>query len=255
MTTTYLLEKAYGSFSNKTFEAMLRTLCKDLRAEIRVQGKTTRDWVQIEVTGEDEPVALRLLDREMGLAPVSRENVGKFSALRGKIVNSDISATELHVDIGVFAPRVYDAVVPLKRLQVQLADGKSLPLTRLIELFSLIDFAPLHVKILADLNVDKGMWQAELSEKQLLQFSDWLKSNLNRLIVLGASRKEVENAVDRAKHFRDIVKIEALGPFEHALVCKLGTDAVGLMPRLGSHLRRASFAPFSPRKIKEIVGW
>jgi len=255
VTTTTLLEKAYGSFSPRTMETMLSSLCKDLRVKIKVQGTTTRGWVQIEINGDDESVALRLVDREIGLAPISSDRVVKFSSLRGKVVDSGKSTAELRVDVGVSAPRVCAAFIPLQRLRAQLSDGKNLPLQRLIELFCLYEFASLHVKIVGDLNVEKGFWEAELSEAQLSRFSDWLGSNLDRLMVLGASYGEVEEAVNRARHFRDVLKIETLGPLEHAVQCKLGTDAVGLMPKLGPYLRLASLAPFSPRKIREEMKW
>jgi hypothetical protein len=72
-------------------------------------------------------------------------------------------------------------------------------------------------------------------------------------MVYGANSKEVVNAVERAYHFRDVSQIETLGPLEHALSCKLGTDAVGLVPKLGPHLAAANLAPFSPRKIKQLI--
>ena len=251
MTTAALLEKELGSSSFGKLEAMLSSVCKDLKVKVRVQGRTLGGWVQVEVTGEDESVALKLLDREVGLAPIRAERVARFSALRGKIVDSDRSTTALSVDVGVFAPAVYYAVVPLERLQAQLADGKNLPLQRLVKLFCLYEFMPLNVKITSDLNVKKEFWEAELSEMQLSVFSDWLSSNLDRLFVLNASRREVEEVVERARHSRDIVRIESLGLLEYALVCKLGTDAVGLVPKLGPYLRSASLAPFAPRRIKE----
>ena len=253
MTAITLLEKGYGSFSLPNLETMLSSVCEDLQVKIKVQGKTTRDWIRIEVTGEDESVALRLLDREIGLAPTSTESVGRFSAVRGKVIDSVRSTTELRIDVGVFAPKVCDAVIPCQRLQAQLADGENLSLQRLIKLFCLYDFTTLHIKIVADLNVEEGLWEAELSETQLYRFSDWLGSNLDRLIVLGARQREVEASVERSRHSRDVLRIETLGLFEHAILCKLGTDGVGLMPKLGPYLRHAYFAPFSPRKIKEEI--
>jgi hypothetical protein len=44
-----------------------------------------------------------------------------------------------------------------------------------------------------------------------------------------------------------------LGLFEHALVCKLGTDAVGLISKVGRGLRNARFVVFSPRKIRGFL--
>jgi hypothetical protein len=157
------------------------------------------------------------------------------------------------VDVGLSDSGIYDAFVPLWRLQAQLGDGKKMPLQRLIELFCLFDFMPLSIRIMSDLKHEKGVYEAELSEDQLSRFSGWLNSNLDRLMVFGASRSEVVNAVERAHHFRDVSQIETLGPMEHALLCKLGTDAVGLVPKLGPYLTAADLAPFSPRKIKQLI--
>lgn len=252
MTVVTLLEKAYGSFSTRSFENMLRDLCGDLKIRVAVQGTSTRGWVKINVSGEDEAIALRLLAREIGVA-ASTEGVDGFSVLRGKVIDSAKSRTDLYVDIGLSDSGIYDVFVPLWRLQAQLGDGKKIPLQRFVELFCLFDFAPLSIRIVSDLKHEKSACEAELSEDQLSRFSNWLDSNLDRLIVFGASRNEVTNAVERAHHFRDVSQIEALGPLEHALSCKLGTDAVGLVPKLGPYLRAANLAPFSPRKIKQLI--
>jgi len=249
-----LLEKAYGHFSAQSFEPLLKSLCKGLRVQVKVKGKTAQEWVQVEVNGEDESVSLQLLNSEFGLSPNNAENVEKFSVLRGRIVDSGKTAAELRVDVGVFAPKVVYAKVPLQSLQAQIADGKRLPLQRLTQLFCLLEYVPLHVKIVDfDLKVENEAFLAELSERQLALFSDWLRSSLDRLVILGAQHSNVEYAVEASRHTRDVVKIESLGWLEHAIVCKLGTDAVGLIPAIGRFLRTATLAPFSPRKIRQIV--
>jgi len=249
-----LLEKAYGHFPAETFEPMLKSLCKGLKVQIKVKSKTAQEWVQVEVNGEDQSVALQLLKSEFGLAPNNVDNVEKFSILRGRIVDSGKTSTELYVDVGVFAPKVVYAKIPLQSLQAQLADGKKLPLQRLTELFCLLDYVPFHVKIVdTELVGGNEAFSAELSERQLALFTDWLRSSLDRLMILGAQYSDVERAVEASRHFRDVVKIESLGWLEHTIVCKLGTDAVGLIPAIGRILRKATLAPFSPRKIRQIV--
>jgi len=232
----------------------MTALFKNLKVKTSVRSAANTGWVQIDITGEDEEAALSLLDHEIGLAPTSAENVGKFSALRGRVVNPIESRNELRVDLGVFEPRIYCAAIPLSRLQAQLSDGVRLSIERLIELFCLHEYAPIHVKILDTLDPERGYWEAELSELQVSRFSEWLESNLDRLIVLGASLSEVEVAVERAGHFRDVVKVEPLGPYEHSILCKLGTESVGLIPKLGPYMGSADLASFSPRKVKQVIG-
>jgi hypothetical protein len=54
---------------------------------------------------------------------------------------------------------------------------------------------------------------------------------------------------------RDTVGIEALGFFERAIVCKLGTDAVGLISKVGRNLKNATFAVFSPKKVLDFFDY
>jgi hypothetical protein len=156
--------------------------------------------------------------------------------------------------VGVFSPRVCDAVVPLKSLQAQLADGKELSLQQISELFCLCDNLPLKVKVVGGVEVGKKRVEAELSEAQLSQVKRWIRSSLDRLLVLGAPFSDVERAVYASKHARDVVRVESLGLLEHVVVCKLGTYAVGLTPRFGRFLSDAVLAPFRPGKIREFVG-
>jgi hypothetical protein len=253
MPTITLLEKFYGAFNQQRFQTKLASLCKDLKVEAKVVGKTSRGWVQVELTGEDERVAIEFLNHEIGVAPVSIDKVKKFSTVKGKIISASEKKQELTVDIGVYSPRVYDASIPLERLQAQLADEKKLPLHRLIELFCLRDYAPLYVKLAGDVKPEHDLIEAELSETQLSKLTQWMNSSLDRLISLGATLSQVVHAIRVCGHKRDVVRVEALGLLEHAVVCKLGTDAKGLTPKLGPHLYKATLAPFSPRKILQII--
>lgn len=249
-----LLQKAYGDYRAEAIEPALKSICQGLRVQVKVKGATPQGWIQVEVNGEDEAVALQLLSNEFGLAPKEVASVEKFSVLCGRIVDSRRATSGLFVDVGVFEPKGVYAYIPLKSLQAQLADGQGFPLQRLVQLFCFLDYVPLYVKALdVESNAGNGAFLAELSERQLAIFNDWLGSMLDRLVILGATRREVKRAVDTSRHFRDVVKVESLGWLEHVLVCKLGTDAVGLIPAIGRMLRFASMAAFSPRKIEHAV--
>lgn len=254
MPTVTLLQKVYGSFSPKTFEPLFRSLCRGLRVRLEVVGETDRGWIEIEVSGEDESAALNLFDKEMGLAPTSIDKLKKFSVLRGKIFSFGHSEDELYVDIGVFSPQTCDAVIPLQSLQAQLTDGKRLSLPQLAELFCFCVNMPVKVKVVDDIDTEGKRVAAELSEAQLAQIARWIRSSLDRLVVLGVPLSKVKHAVRTSKHARDIIRIEPLGLLEHAVLCKLGTDAMGLVPRLGSFLPGATLKSFSSRKIRGLVG-
>jgi hypothetical protein len=253
MPAVTLLEKVYPPFSPKMFEAKFTSLCEDLRVRLAVAGRTDRGWLQIDVSGEDETAALNVLDREIGLAPVYSDSLEKFSTMKGRVVSPRRGRVDLHVDVGVFSPQIIDAAIKLENLQAQLADGKKLPLKKLIEIFCLQENFPLEIEIVGSPNVQNGCVEADLSEGQLSRIAEWIRSSLDRLIILGATFSDVENAIKKSKHSRDIIKIEFLGLLEHAVECKLGTDAVGLIPKLGPLLSAATLVSFSPRKIGRTI--
>jgi len=254
MPTVTVLEKLYGSGSPAAFEKLYSGLIRGLRVQLRFVGTTDRGWIQLDVSGDDETAALSLIDRETGLAPASLDNLKKFSVLQGKIVFSNKNADELHVDLGAVSPNVLEATISEKRLHAQLADCKEVPLQKLVELFCLYDNVPLEVKIASDAKAGSKTVEAVLSDAQLSLFSRWVRSRFDRLIILGSLLSEVERAVKLSRHSRDIIKAEPLGVLEQVVLCKLGTDAVGLIPKLGRYLKSAVLVPFSPKKIVETIG-
>ena len=110
----------------------------------------------------------------------------------------------------------------------------------------------MNIKILS-VDVAQNHIEAMLSEKQLLQYENWKKSLLHRLVILGARLQDVDLAVEKTGCSRDVVSIESLGLLEHAVVCKLGTDAAGLIPKIGRRLPHAVLTVFNPNRILEFL--
>ena len=254
MPTVTVLEKLYGSGSPETFEKLYSSLIRGLEVKLRFADTTDRGWIQLDVSGKDETAALSLLEREVGLAPASYYAIKKFSVFHGKVVSSK-SDEELHVDLGLSSPKEYDAVISEKSLHAQLADGQEAPFRSLIELFCLYNNLPLEVKIAGEVEDESRIVDAVLSEKQLNLFHIFVRSRFDRLIVLGSLFSDVEDALNRSRHSRDIIKTESLGVLEQVILCKLGTDAVGLIPKLGRYLNKSAvLVPFLPKKIIETLG-
>ncbi|MFP3984503.1 MAG: DUF2110 family protein [Candidatus Bathyarchaeia archaeon] len=244
------LQKIYGELSLGRFEEILKGLCKDLTVVLTNLTVVENGWVKAAVSGEDEKAAIHFLDRKVGLAPIAAGNVQRFSILRGRIVFSGQSKTQVFVDVGVFSPYIVYATIPLQRLQGQLVDGKKIALERIVELFGLVNGFPLEIRVV---KAGKDMFEAELTEKQLEFYGTWVDSRVDRLIVLGAVGERVKKAIRKARLIRDVVRVKQLDISEHVLVCKLGTDAKGLVPKLGVWLPKVGFACFSPRKILELA--
>lgn len=252
MSTLTLLTKIYDESQLKLVDKNLASLFEGLKVVVKVCGVTFSGWVQIDVSGEDETVALRYLSEKIGFCPSNMGNLSKFSTVDGRIAAMNRSKNELNVDVGIFSPHIINAVIPLQRLQAQLFDGRKSALKKIVDLYGFCENLPLNIKIV---NVDKenNYIEAELSHKQQVVYDNWTKSLLDRLLVLGASFAEVKLVLEKAGFSRDVVSIEPLGMFEHAVTCKLGTDAAGLIPRIGRNLPNATLSVFNPRKISAFL--
>jgi hypothetical protein len=246
MPTVTLLAKAYTDSQFKHVHSLLNARIRGLNAKVEVSGITPRRWVRVVVSGEDEAVALRYLAEKIGICPESQSQLCKFSSIKGSIVSMDKNG--VGVDVGILAPKIVDAEVSLSRLQAQLADGKKVALDKITTPYGFCESLPLAVKILSN-DEEARRIEAMLDEKQVAQYRDWTKRLLDVLVVLGASSEEVNSALKATGSGRDIVTVEPLGLFEFAVVCKLGTNARGLIPQIGRSLRHARFSIFSPRRV------
>jgi hypothetical protein len=250
-----VLEKIYGlqkALAQKVFEEQLASQLFGIDARAVVTRNKSRNWVQIGITGSDLRVATHYLDKRFGIAK-------EFSSLqlpvvlRGKIVDSGKVGYGLYVDVGFFSQEPIDVLIPLHRLRSHLVDGKKMSIKEIINLFCLHDNLPFIVRLI---NADKKrnhVW-AEPADEQINRFRKWSTTHSDRVIVLGAHLEQIQHAISASNLQRDVVKIDELGFLEHSLLCKLGTDAPGVIKILGQHLPRVPLYTFSPRKIVNAVG-
>jgi hypothetical protein len=252
MTTLTLLTRIHSVNQLNQIDKALKLSFEGLDVEAKILGVVAERWVQVALEGEDEGIAANYITKEVGFCPASFENVRKFSTLKGYITNPEKSREELSVDMGVFQPKIVYATMSLPYLQAQLMDGRKIALRKIVELFGFCEGLPLNVKV-ARVNEEESRIEAELSMRQVEKYDDWQESLLDRLIVLGSSTHEVKTAYELARLERDVISVESLGMFEHALVCKLGTDAAGLISKVGRILKSARFAVFNPRRISGFL--
>ncbi len=233
MTTLTLLTKIKDDSQLKQIGEALKVPLEELEVEVKMLGTAAGGWVQVELSGEDEEIATNYLIQKVHLCPSSLDNVKKFSTLKGYI--QKIGKNELTVDVGVFQPEIVHATVPLLHLQDKLVDGRKIALKKIAELFGFFEGLPLNLKV-KEVDGEESRIDAELASKQIRQYAVWRESLLDRLLVMGASLIKVEETIKHAKLYRDVIDVEPLGLFEHALTCKLGTDAAGLIPKVGRNL-------------------
>ena len=253
MVVLTLFVKARNAGQLARVQDLLTAEFKDLDVDVKVLGTPVNKWVQVSLSGEDEVLATNYVSKEIGTCPVSTTKIEGHTEVKGYITKVDFTKNEVEVDIGVFEPKITLATIALADLQAQLADGKKIDLKKIADAYGLHENLPLSVKI-GDKSLDAALLRAELSTSQIEKISNWRLSLLDRLIVLGSSSDDVQAVLQRTRLDRDIIDVQRLGLFEHALTCKLGTDATGLIPRLGRYMRNAVFVVFSPRRVSGLIG-
>lgn len=252
MTTLTLLTKAFNQGQLKQIEVSLQAAFEDLDVQVKVLGNPVNKWVQVEVSGEDESVAKSYMNKQIGTCPNSADNITVGSEFKGYIQKMDNSEF-LTVDVGVIEPKIIPATIPLASLQAQLVNGQVVPLKRIADLYAFYQDLPVNIKV-TEFNVEEGKMQAELSEAQVEKLKGWKNSLLDRLIILGTTADDVTVTLERTRLTRDVINTEALGLFEHVLTCKLGTDATGLISKIGRYMRNAKFVVFNPKKLAGFLG-
>ena len=251
MTTLTLLVKSSRAWQLKAIDEMLQTQFEELDVESRVLTNNKSRWVQIELSGEDETIATNYITKTYGACPVTVENAKALESLKGYISQIDNNKQELRVDIGVFEPKMAQAVLSVTSLQAALVNGKKLPLQQIAELFGLAEGVPVSVKVNWEHSSEEEL-SSELSEAQIEKLISWQLSLLDRLIVLGTSKETVTEVLERTHLERDVIDVEALSAFDFALTCKLGTDAAGVVPRMGRYMRGSVFVVFNADKSMEL---
>jgi hypothetical protein len=252
MTTLTLLVKASNIGQVKQIDELLKTQFTELDIEIEVSNNTANRWVQVSLSGEDENIATSYINKEIGTCHPNLENAKKSSVLRGYISKLDLTKQELSVDVGIFEPKIVLATVPLAILQTQLVEGRKVDLKKIAEIYGLVERSPLSIKPVSPITEVEGL-QAELAVEQVERLRSWQQSLLDRLIILGASIDKIENVLERTRLNRDVIEIETLGMFEHALTCKLGTNAAGLVSIVGRYLRNSVFVVFNAKKSLDFL--
>jgi hypothetical protein len=252
MTALTLLTKISNDNQLEQVGKALKFSFKGLEVEAEILGAVADRWVQIALAGEDEEIATNYVIKEIGLCPSNFGNVKRFSTLKGYIKNIGKNGGDLSIDVGVFQPKIVYATVTLRHLQAKLVDGRQLALRKIAELFGLCEGLPISVKVLG-LNEEESRIDAEMSSRQIRKYMVWRESLLDRLLVLGSSLTEVKAAIEHAQLKRDVIDVETLGLLEHALTCKLGTDAAGLIPRIGRRLKNARFSVFNAKTVVNFL--
>ena len=229
------------------FAARLDHELKELKGELNVsttlEGFSPNGWAQVNITGEDTEIMSELITNKFAIAHRELREIESQGDYGAEIIGPN--AKGLRFDLGIDT-RNLDCLIPSSNLNAQLADGKALPLRQVVENYCLYSGMRVGVRVQDKSNHVLEAW---LSDGFVDTIRDWVALGLDRIQVFECFRKEAELAVLKEHLTRDVVRIDSTTLTIQSIVCKLGTDAVGLIPKLGRILRKQPLKPFQPKKI------
>ncbi|AFL95435.1 hypothetical protein CL1_1236 [Thermococcus cleftensis] len=233
MEEVVILEKVYGDRSGfLKLDRKLRALLGDLEVEWKLSA-VKKNWVKVSLSGEDEEISANLVREEFGEVPYSLKNVEEGKTYRGRFIDLGKVGYGAYVDIGIFRPRPKDALLPLYYLKRAFGE---IPVRELIAKMGWVDNLPVEVVVT---DVEFGAREVELafSDAQLKRINSWLNDGHDKLFIAGTVSENVEKALIRTGHGRDVKRIEELGLMETLLILKKGTQAPGIIKEIGPHLK------------------
>lgn len=246
-----LKARAYGSFRGRilhTVESDISEMTRELDVSLSRLRTDNRNRIIIEIDGEDEEFVANVLSKEYGVITTA-DAISVDSVYSGHLVDTGKVGYGLYIDIGITTPMQVDALIPLFRLREQLSMEKT-SLREIARSVVLVDNLPVKVNI-TSVDTRGPKIEAELAEPFLKQLNKWVKDDHERLLVLGCTRKMLDEALKKSKHMEDIYRVEKLGSFEFSLRCKRSTRASGILAAIGPKMRGVPMHLFIPSEVRE----
>ncbi len=202
---------------------------------------TRRNWLQIQAKGEDAEAFLNLYREKFGEAPVQHSRLEKWDVLKGFVTGAGRVGFGVYVDLGILEPSPKDSLYPLHRMRAQLADGQTRSCRDILEENSIVDSFPVRVVVTG---IEGEKITVELADDTRELFLSWRKFPFDRVIAIGASRDAVDDAIRSVNLQYDVVRVESLALFVHSLLCKIGTEAPGVIAKVGGLLKGVGLSAY-----------
>ena len=221
-------------------EARLRDISSGLNVNVEMKGLTESRMPRIQVSGEDEEAFTEVLRHSLGIAPREYAEALRMPVLRGFVQKPSSQDDALLIDVGFRPSSPFQVVLRAERLRAQLFNGHDVPLRRMVERYGFFEDFPVELRIVST-DEDSRQTYVELSDRQWSTLVEWDRIPLDRIIAQDVLEPEVRREIRRINIERDLAAVESLSLGTHCLICKLGTNGRGLIPKLGPHLKARLF--------------
>jgi hypothetical protein len=231
-------------------EARLRRLSSGLDVSVQLQGFTGNGFVRAQVKGSDSEVFTELIKRKLGLAPSDLPDMevnDNFKAYVTKIISEQRG---IQIDLGPVSAN-FKSEITREALAAQLCDGMKVPVDKVARAYCLQEDVPLFARV-TSIDTDRRRVEAWISDDQVSRFEQWRHERVHRIIAVGGFQDKLREALRFSKVDRDIIEVEELALTAHSLVCKLGTDAPGIIAKIGRYISNFKLYAFIPERVDQL---
>lgn len=257
-TELVLLDKLYNIWDRKRRKSILRRYSNYLNEKIgnfpntKIFIKRIREAderVEIIIEGEDEVFVSNIIQNEIGIVR-DFDDLKEGETYLGKIVDVGEVGFGIFVDCGIVNPKS-EVLINLHTLREQLVSNKEVSVRDIIKAYDLIDHFPLYIK-LNKIDRQNHDLLGSLDEKTLNLFGKLLRENLEGIFFGGETKGQIKKALVSEGHLRDIASIERYGFLENIVILREGTEAPGIIAKIGKHLKGCDISAIRPKRIKQL---
>jgi len=231
-------------------EARLRKLASDLEVSVEFEGVTKNGFPTIGVKGPDIEAYTELIRRKLGIAPADRSEIEVNDNFKAYARGINTRRQTIEIEIGPISTR-FRSEITREALMAQLCDGRSFPVERIAQTYCIQEGVPVHVRVTS---IDTQLKEIEVwvSDDQVSRFEEWRRQRFHRIIAVGGFQDKIREAIRLSKVERDVIEVDELSLTAHSLVCKLGTEAPGVIAKIGRYVGRFRLYAFLPDRVDKI---
>ena len=231
-------------------EARLRKLASSLDVTAQLEGLTSNGFVTVAVKGSDSEVFTELIKKKLGLAPSEMSEIRVDDNFKAYTTRIDTNRESVEVEIGPVSTR-FKSEIAREALAAQLCDGRSIPAETVARTYCLHEGVPVFVRVVS-IDAEHRRIEAWVSDGQASRFEQWRRERFQRIIAVGGFEDEIREAVRLSRVERDVIDVEELALTAHSLVCKLGTDAPGIIAKVGRFASKFKLYAFLPERVDRL---
>jgi len=231
------------------FKAKIHRLSSGLDVTVQL-GVTSNGFVSAEVEGSDSEFFVELIKREMRLAPRNLSEIEVDDNFKAFVIGINAKRQNIEVEIGPVSTNIKFEIAR-EALIAQLCDGKSVPIDRVTQAYCIQEGTPILVRV-TSINPARRQIEAWISDDQVARFEQWRCERFHRIIAIGGSQDQLREAMPISRVERDIIQIEELSFTANSLVCKLGTDAPGIIAKIGRYISEFKLYAFLPERVDRL---